>query len=463
MPLLATLTIACLGLSPQGGAAAQNPPLLTAQEQKSLQSKLAKLIEARTEYDSSSSSNPRLREKAQRGYEQAKDAFTEEWEARVAKKGDILGSPADLEAIFANVIAYERKSGVTMRKINEKDDIPEHCLYVPKGYKSDSPIRTVLLVPGKGDDGEWADGVKWYEEAWGKSNPADADTMFHVPHFSEGLDLDAMPDYSSLAGEATETQRIGELMRSFGETQRTYNVDRARLFLDAAKDGCGFALRVATHFPDRFAGLILRHPVDVPDLRLGSLGGVSVLLISSPATAAACEKLKERLDAVSPSICTILEGKGEYPFRDSAADIETWMDGVRRTVNHRKVVLEPNDDRFRKGFWVAIETMDSVHLSPEGMKPRVVAEADPDQNRIKIDTVGVEAIYLQLNDALVDLDKPFTILINGKAITEERRREFNRMLDFMLQRFDGEFLFPVQFKVQVPEPEARASEAGGGK
>ena len=77
-------------------------------------------------------------------------------------------------------------------------------------------------------------------------------------------------------------------------------------------------------------------------------------------------------------------------------------------------------------------------------------------------------MQLQLNDSLVDLDKDFTIVVNDKAITEKRSRDFNRMLDYVILRFDPDFLFPVQFRVRVPKPEAKAGdakpgEAGGNK
>jgi hypothetical protein len=107
--------------------------------------------------------------------------------------------------------------------------------------------------------------------------------------------------------------------------------------------------------------------------------------------------------------------------------------------------------------------MDSVHTAPVDKKPRVVVEADRAANRVKVTAVGVESLVLQLNDALIDLDKEFTVVVNDKAVTEKFTRDFNRMLDYVILRFDAEFLFPVQFRTRVPRDEAKPAEAGGNK
>jgi hypothetical protein len=284
-----------------------------------------------------------------------------------------------------------------------------------------------------------------------------------VPQIGRGVELDPVPDYSQTGADATEKQRIEELLLSFGETQRGYNVDRGRLYLDAGKGASGFALRAATHFPDRFAGLVLRDPVAVDEVRLGSITGLPVLLISSATNAEVCTKLQQRLEALQKGQCTMITATDEYPFKAATPQIEGWLANVRREVNRKQVVLEPNDDRFRKGYWVAIDTMDTIHTAPPDKKPRVVVEADRANNRVNITAVGVESLVLQLNDELIDLGKEFNVVVNGKALTERYTRDFNRMLDYAMLRYDSEFLFPVQFRIRVPREEPRPAEAGGNK
>src|SRR5262245_45208798 len=106
MLLTAMLTIACLG-TPQGGG--DPPALLTPAEQKSLQTKLAKYIEAQTAYDGATGSNDKVREKLQKEQLKAKDAFNAEFYGKLDKldrdkKGNLLGSMPDLQALFANCL-----------------------------------------------------------------------------------------------------------------------------------------------------------------------------------------------------------------------------------------------------------------------------------------------------------------------------------------------------------------------
>lgn len=457
--MLSTVTFACLSFLPQGGtaaAAAEQKPVLTAAEQKSLHDKLAKMIDTRNEYDSA---DDRQREKAAKRYAAAKEAFQKEWDNKVEKKGDLMKSFVDLQAIFENCFTYPRASAASIRKENAKDGLPAYSYAIPKSYKPDVPTRTVLMLPGRDEKG-WIEGRDWFGLTWDKTEAVD-DTIFHIPAIGD-IDLDPAPDYGKVGADAQETQRIAAMLRSFGELQRNYNVDRSRLFLDAGKDACAFALRVANHFPDRFAGVILRHPTEVDGIRIGSLNGLPILLLKSAATAAACDALEKRINALSAGQCTVIDGKGEYPFAASAADIDAWMDNVRRQINRQKVVLEPNDDRFCKGYWVAITGMDTIFTAPPDKKPRVAVQADPAANRITVDAVGVESVELLLNDALIDLDKEFTVVVNGKARSEKRNRDFNRMLEYALQKFDSDFLFPATIRVLVPKEEQKSDGEGGG-
>ncbi len=106
--------------------------------------------------------------------------------------------------------------------------------------------------------------------------------------------------------------------------------------------------------------------------------------------------------------------------------------------------------------------MDPIHTAPLDKRPRVEAEVDRADNRINIKAVGVESILLTLNDSLVDLDKEFTIVINDKAVSEKRSRDFNTLLSYAQQRFDTDFLFPVQLRLGVPTSDATPAEPGGG-
>ncbi len=459
MSLFAAFSLTLLSFAPQGQDVP--PALLAPAEQKSLHDKLAEYIKSWTEYDEATD---KAREKAAKAYNKAKEAFQKEWEGRVAKKGDLMKSPADMQAIFSNCFLYEKKQPLTLRKFDAKAQIGAHFLMVPPSYKSEKPIRTMILVPGQDEAGAWVDGQRYFESTWDKSATA-GDSIFHIPVVGKDIDFTAMPDYSKTGAEEAEKQRNGELLGSFGETSRNYNFDRSRVIVDAGKGACSFVLRAATHFPTMFAGLILRHPdaAATADLRLGSLNGMPILLIATAETEAACTKLKERLDAQTKDSCTILKATDAYPFKAATADIEKWLANVKRDVNKKRIVLEPNDDRYKKAHWVAITTMDSIHTSVADKRPRMEVEADRANNRVTVKSVGVESFTLLLNDSLLDLDKEFTVVVNDKAMSRKSARDLNKTIGFVRQRFDGDYVFPVEFSTKVPKPEDKPSDGGAGK
>ena len=67
------------------------------------------------------------------------------------------------------------------------------------------------------------------------------------------------------------------------------------------------------------------------------------------------------------------------------------------------------------------------------------------------DPANARYSFKHFNDDLVDLDKEFTIVVNGKAIKETRRRSFVEMKSRMLERNDWDYIFPVRYVTSVPK------------
>ena len=98
------------------------------------------------------------------------------------------------------------------------------------------------------------------------------------------------------------------------------------------------------------------------------------------------------------------------------------------------------------GFW-ALPLMRAQNETIDLAPMEVVA--DRENNRITVDAQGVERFELLLNDDLIDLDKEFTLVINGKASKETRRRSFRDMKSRMMLRNDWDYLFPVRHMASV--------------
>jgi len=162
---------------------------------------------------------------------------------------------------------------------------------------------------------------------------------------------------------------------------------------------------------------------------------------------------------IDGDMVTVIDAKGAAPHLDSAGDILEWMGERERVMAPKKVVLEPNHDRFKKAYWVNIHVAESLLTTTGDDQPRLSVEADREQNRITVEATSVERFELLLNDEIVDLSKEFTIVVNGKAIQEQRRRSFRDMHSRMVTRNDWDYLFPVRYVTTVPkEAEDKGSD-----
>ncbi len=472
MSLLASLALTSLAaFAPQGDttapAAGGRPPLLTPAEQASLRDKIVKYLDADEAY--ALAEGIKDREKTGKKREGEKEKLQKEWDLR-SKKGDLLSSMADLRAIYDNcfVVPAPKFTPGTLRKEKPKDSGLESALWLPKTYKVDKPMRAILALPGTATaeaNSAWVEGDRYFEALFEKS-PLLADTIIHVsylPNSPSPIEMDPVPDFSREGQDVQENRRIEVVFRTFGASLNAVNVNRARIFLDCARGNCAFGLRFASMFPDRFAGIVLRHPTEVDGIRFGSLSGMPVLILKTAATAAATDALKAKLEAVTPNSVTVLDTTDEYPHKAAAADISTWMDKQRRSMVPAHVVIEPNHDRFKKAYWVAMGPMNPLHTASEADKGRVEVDADRANNRIVVKARGVESFTLFLNDDLVDLDKEFTVVVNDKAITEKRTRDLRGLEKRMVERRDCDFLFPVQFDCAVPKAAPATGDKQGEK
>ncbi|HEB53245.1 MAG TPA: hypothetical protein ENI87_08335 [bacterium] len=433
-------------------AAPQEPakPFLPASAHKSLGDKLRKYLAAENAYDFAEKA--REREKAGKARRKAKESFEKEW-AKAEKKGEVLGSMPDLRAIFHNCFVRENpkhSKGQFARRTYKtpRGDI-EYGLMIPKKYRATTPYRTIVALPG-GESGTWVSPTEYFKATWDGS-PALSDSILHMPVLPKGLELDPVPDYSREGAEQEEDRRNFTVLGSLGFVMHNYNVDRARVFLDCGHEACGYGLRLATLFPDRFAGVILRDPVPVDELRLGNLLGLPILMLETDANRQVVRALEQRIGETCPGTVTVLAAKGAYPHKESGDDILAWMSDKKRDMTPKHVVIEPNHDRFQRAYWVNILVADSLLTTGPDEKPRIEVQADRESNRITVDARGVERFELLLNDDLIDLGKKFTVVINGKAVEEQRRRSFREMKNRMVTRGDWDYLFPVRYVASVPK------------
>ncbi len=429
--------------------APQDPPgdprltsVLKASEIKKLNGLAVKWFQARQRYDEETEAQSLV--KLSQLTSRAKEKFINEWEKRDAP----LQHVGDVLAVFANVFDYDNESGTgEMRLRKEKGALQDYYAAIPRGYRGKEAMRCLLQLPAREDDATIS-AEDFYEATWKGTEFAES-TLVLAPQMPETA-LDYLGDLSTPDGDARESDYIRAVLGAAGEAQRQLNMDRGRLILDCGEGAGAFGLRLASYFPARFAGVIVRHPVDMGAFRMASLGGMSVCLISSAETAEAAGKIKEALDALEPGACTVLEAEGEAPYGGMHEAIGKWAEGVERDLFRSKVTWAPNNDRFRKAYWVTVPLFETA-FGPAELQPFLSAEADRDSNTIRIEAKNITEVSLFLNDALIDLDKEFTVVVNGKALTEKLERNFHNMTDWMFNRFDPGYMFTTTYTTAVPE------------
>ena len=423
-------------------------PILSARDQKSLADKLKKYLAAEIAYDNAEG---RAREKAGKTRRKAKEQFTDAWES-AEKKGEVLGSMADLKAIYHNCFTPKKpkhgKGKLYPQTLGAGSDL-KWGIYVPKKYREKSPWPAIVSLPD-GSAGTWSKPADHFKRTWQGSAMMDTHVV-HIPVIPQGLELDPIPDYSRDGAEKDEDSRNRTVLGTLGFVLNNYNIERDRVFLDCGREACGYGVRLASLFPDRFAGVILRDAGAVDKIRLGALSNLPILMLKTADNAASVDALEQRIEASAPGMVTVLDAKGAAPHLESAADILAWMEEQRRVMAPTKVVLEPNHDRFKKAYWVNIHVAESLLTTTGDDQPRLQVEADREQNRITVEAKSVERFELLLNDDLVDLSKDFTVVVNGKAVQETRRRSFRDMHNRMVTRNDWGYLFPVRYVTTVPK------------
>ena len=113
--------------------------------------------------------------------------------------------------------------------------------------------------------------------------------------------------------------------------------------------------------------------------------------------------------------------------------------------------LEPVTDDHNRAYWVDIEDAELLASTPAARLPRLEAVADRASNTVRVSCRGVERFTLQLNDDLLDLGKPFTVVVNGREYREQRTRSFQQLRDGLVARGDWDVLFPVALTTSVPK------------
>ena len=325
-------------------------------------------------------------------------------------------------------------------------------LSIPATYDPAKSVGLVICLHGAGFTGDA------YLERW-------------RGRLGEGYLL-ACPTYPS---GAWFTRRAEELvLATIRDLRARYHVDPNRIFLTGMSNGGIGAWLIGMHHAPLFAGIapMASGLDDVLMPFLANLRNTPIYIIHGA---------KDQVMPVdlSRSISRELETLGyshvyreherEHPMagghyfpKEELPDLVMWLDGQRRGPLPTRLTVVREASHFQAFSWLRLESTDPIAAFSEDLVDqrdtritrREYAKLDAaivDTNRIEVSAERVWRYSIFLNDQLVDLSKPVTVVTNGQV---SFKGVVTPSLETLLRqarlRQDPRELFSVQLTITIP-------------
>lgn len=327
-----------------------------------------------------------------------------------------------------------------------------YALAVPPSYHPSRGYGLVICLHGAGFTGEA------YLDRW-QSRLGDEYVL-------------ACPTYPAGAWFTRQAEEL--VVAVVREVTKRYHIDPDRVFLTGMSNGGIGAWLIGMHHAPMFAGIA---PMaggldDVLMPFLANLRNTAVYMIHG---------VKDRVMPVdlSRSISRELTALGyphiyreherEHPMagghyfpREELPELVRWLNGQRRNPLPARLTVVREASHFQPFGWVRMDATDSIAAFSDDLvnkhdaliKDRVFAKLDAVMtapNRIAITAERVRRYSLFLNDRMVDLSKPVTVITNGALSFEG---PVTPSLEVLLRqarlRQDPRLLFPVHLTITLP-------------
>lgn len=267
------------------------------------------------------------------------------------------------------------------------------------------------------------------------------------------------------------------VLTALREMSEKLNIDPDRVYLDGMSMGAGGAFRLAEHYPDRWAAIGPR--CNVPDLRQKKDKSYVTMLAENfrmvPVywvVGAKDEKIPIEMARAAKSDLEAAKGElvyREYPEGGHEWGLEKdqvvldWYGKHRRVAYPEEIVWKSYEKIFARAWWVEVTKrteppgLITVHLDMKGaeserrteLRPPALVKAKRKGNAIDITTEEVQSLRVYLDDAMVDLDKPVTITVNGRKLHDATvRRSMDVLIDEARRRRDSGMTFSAVVEVK---------------
>lgn len=382
---------------------------------------------------------------------------TSDSDKATAVLADILQHPEAGVNTVENILKTGRVYGA--QPVGLQPSIPMHVhgrtfrygLYVPSTYEPTKAHALVLCLHGAGFTGDA------YLERW--QTRLDEGYLVACPTLSQG---------NWWTREAADV-----VLATLRAVQSRYHVDPNRIFLTGMSNGGIGVYVVGSHYAPLFAGLApmaggldevllpflenLRHtPVylihgtqdQVMPVELSRTIAQELTRLGYPFT----YREHDRTHPVAG---------GHYFPREELPDLVGWFGTHRRDPFPKRVTVVRDATHLSHFAWVRIDATDRIAAFSDNLidrrddaiKQRVYAKLDVEivgPNRIEVRTERVRRYSLFLNQDLVDLAQPITVLTNGRVSYEGTLTpSMATLLREARQRHDRALLFPAMLTLPV--------------
>jgi predicted esterase len=332
----------------------------------------------------------------------------------------------------------------------------KYALQVPAAYDPAKPWPLLITLHGTGGNG-----MDWIR-TWART--AGATHILIAP---------TTPKHTWAARQAHYY-----ILTALREAVDLLHVDADRVYLDGMSMGAGGAFRLAEHFPDRWAAIAPR--CNVPDLRQKKDKTYVTMLAENYrmvpvywVLGAKDEKIPIEMGRAAKVDLEAAKGELVYrEFPDGGHDwslekdevVLDWLDKHARAPYPEEIVWKSYEKIFARAFWVEVTKrtepppLTIVHMDQKGgeserrteLRPPALVKAKRKGNAIEISTEEVRELRVYLDDAMLDLDKPVTITVNGrKAHDATVKRSVDFLIEDTHKRRDPSMLFSASVDVKV--------------
>ncbi|MCI0585249.1 MAG: hypothetical protein L0323_00250 [Planctomycetes bacterium] len=409
-------------LCAQAPASAPTPPkqVWSADERTKVADLIRKLDEARQK---------------EKGEKEARENLVKGLDAMGKKyKADPLSFVGDLQEVLEEIPKYKSHAShpaIGKEALHRPEGEPraggfQFILRLPKGYDAKRPWPFLLVIPPVGEKPD-----AYLRSAW-KDEGLLATTILAAPEMPAKV-----AEWRQLEGGVTAA------MKTFGEALSQFNVDRDRVVVAGGKDGGAFAITLASYYPDRFAGAVSR---------LGGGEGAALVNLGNVPTyfTGGSDVTKKVSDAAKE----LRRDSVKVAEADELAEIAKWIGERARNPVPAEVVFSPVQAFTRNAYWFKIENFEiatDYFGTPVNERPLLSAKIARGTNTAEFEARGITDFWIFLSDALLDLDKPIKVVVNGKPWEGSYKRELEKFLESRRLRADPRMTFVAWHVSSVPK------------